>query len=211
MSKVKKYKFSGTGLSAKEKHNGQKKFDKYLEIYPNLKKYSDLQLLDELVLREIYQDRYQQIIGDLIKETSKKAEKNTLPPKNITALLDDNLEIIVKLKEKLGLFEEKKENSPYKKWEILEKKFDIWREKNPASRQTTCPFCKKVFFLKYRTKNYEPFISPFFAKDRILANKPLFDLYKSAKITKADVAAVLNVSEDYVDRLEKEYLKQAGN
>ena len=56
--------------------------------------------------------------------------------------------------------------------------------------------------LKIRTEAWEALKHPFF-QDKLLANRPLWKLYKDKKITKEDVANVLGCSAQYIDWLEK--------
>ena len=64
-----------------------------------------------------------------------------------------------------------------------------------------------MILLKIRTEAWEALKHPFF-KDKILANKQLWLLYKKGKITKKDVSLVLGTSEDYVDWLEEKIYKK---
>ena len=119
--------------------------------------------------------------------------------------LGENTKQVLELKEKLGLFDEKDKLDAFKDIENAKKKFAEYRKEHPLSFKTTCPFCSKIYFLRRRTENYEPFISPFFAEDKILINKPLMELYFNKKITKEDVSKVLGTSEDYIDWLIKNF------
>ena len=67
MNKNLNYKFTGTGLGTKERRKGIKIFETYKKRY-HIERYSDLQILDELVVRELYQERYKAKIGDLAKK-----------------------------------------------------------------------------------------------------------------------------------------------
>jgi len=52
--------------------------------------------------------------------------------------------------------------------------------------------------LKIRTDAWEAQNHPFF-KDRVLANKHLLKMYLDKKISRKDVALVLDCSSDYID------------
>jgi len=213
------YKFKGTGLTTAEKHWAKSQFDEYREHY-HLEHLSDLKLLEELVYREAFQERYKKKIEKLVKklkEKSKKTEEilseDEIVPKYVLDALNRNLEQILILKEKLGLFEEKKGEDPYKYHRRLMKKFKIWMEENQGSRTLSCPHCSKMIMLKIRIEVWEALKHPFF-KDRILANKHLWKLYKEGKITKLDMAKILlgeqTESIDYIDWLEEKiYLKDS--
>lgn len=196
------YKFQGTGLNTKERSWAKKRFKNYLINYPYVNNLSDLELLEELVFREAIQERYKVKIG--ILADNKKLKNEGLIPKHILKSLDDNLQQVLTLKEKLGLFDEKKEKSFFDHFKTLSNKFKQWRKNNWSEREVVCPFCSKIFFLKIRTDKYESIKSPFF-KNRTIANRPLFELVKGGKITKEEAAEVLGVSSDYIDWLKEKF------
>ena len=91
------YKYQGVGLTTKVRNIAEKKFDNYRQYYSHLKKYSDLQLLEELVYREMLSDE----IKEKKNKNTKKFEKitNTLGvPKQIQEDLDKSLEAILSMK-----------------------------------------------------------------------------------------------------------------
>ena len=202
------YKFEGTGLSATERRWGENRFNDYREKY-HMENLSDLQILEELVFRECLQEKYKKKIGKLTKKTrKKKGEKDKLKtnteivPKYLISALNENLDKILLIKEKLGLFADKTGEDPFKYIKNLKDKFKKWREENQGSRETICPHCSKMVMLKIRTEAWEAQKHPFF-KDKILANKSLWKLYKDGKIMKKDVAEILGCSDDYIDWLEE--------
>ena len=202
----KTYKFSGTGLNAKEKHWAEKRFEEYKKFH-HVESLSDLYLLEELVYRETIQERTKQEIADLSKGGQEEKKKSI--PHYMQETLDKNLEKIIELKTKLGLFDEKKdEDSPYKYIEDLKKKFNIWLEENQGSRSLICPHCSQIMLLKIKTDVWESQKHPFF-RDRILTNEHLISLYKEKKITKQDVAKILEVSDNYVDWLISKWCNDA--
>lgn len=135
-------------------------------------------------------------------DKSKTVEEEAIIPKYILEQLSSLEDKQLKIREKLGFFTEKRTDNPLKILNDLFKKFDIWREKNQASREIVCPFCSKLFFLKIRTDKYEAYKSPFFIEDKVLTNRPLLELYKKGKITIEETASVLGVSTDYIKWLE---------
>ena len=199
--------FKGIGFTRNEKRRAEQKFKKYKEIY-HIESLSDLQLLESLIYREILQERTREQIKSDVKKKSKKdngeIESDGLRPLSarLMKVLNENEEHILILKEKLGLFEDKKVKDPFKHIQILKKKFKIWRENNQGSRTLICPFCSKMLMLKIRTKAWEALKHPFF-KDRILANVHLWKLFREGKITKDDIAKVLGCSSDYIPWLEE--------
>lgn len=198
MGSISKYHFKGEGLEKVEKKSAKKLFDDYRKNY-SIDTLSDLQLLEALVYREVIQIRYKKKIEDVSK--SKTVKEANIIPKNLLEYLDDNLEHILTLKEKLGLFSEDKKDE-YKAFEVLEKKFDIWKKNHLEERKVTCPHCSKIFFLNIRTDKFKENKLELF-KNKVLCNEHLWVCYKDNKITKEDMAKVLNVSPDYIDWLEE--------
>jgi len=200
---ITQYKFKGNGLSVPERNLAKKRFDNYRERY-HIDNLSDLQLLEELVFAESLQERTKLKIGKLGK--NKETNEPEVTPVNLQKLLSDNLEIILILKEKLGLFEIKKDDDAYKKFKILDKKFKKWLKENQGSRTFPCPHCSKIIMLKIKTDSWDTLKHPFF-KDKILTNEHLWDMYKEGKITKLDLAKSLLgkqvESTDYIDWLEE--------
>ncbi len=201
-----KYQFQGIGLSTTEKKVAKKRFDKYLKNYPGIDNLSDFQLLENLIFREILQEKFKTKIGYLTK--NKAVEDAQIIPVQIIKSLDENEEQILILKDKLGLFKEKNIDDPYKEKEILEKKFEIYRKEHPEEFKTTCPFCSEIFFLNIRTDKFKESKLKLY-KNKVLCNFSLWQCYKENKLTKTDMASILNVSEDYIDWLkEKIYNKE---
>ena len=211
------YEFKGTGLSTKEKNKALALFNEYKKRH-HIERFSDLGILEELCFSEILQERYKGMISkierlskkDVVKTGTVKPQEIKIP-EYILDFLNANLQKILTLKEKLGLFEEKKEDDPFKYIQRLKKKFQLWEQENQASRQVTCPFCSKIFFLHIRTDKYQASKSGFF-EDKILKNEWLFKLLKAGKITKLDVAKVLLgkdvTSTDYVDWISDKFFSQ---
>ncbi|MHA1755080.1 MAG: hypothetical protein ACTSYR_06185, partial [Candidatus Odinarchaeia archaeon] len=123
--------FEGDGLSPAEKRWGKKLYNSYLQFYPHLHKLSDLQFLDQLVFHEALHKRYKKQIGKVAKDTDKD---NKAVPQYMLKNLSDNLEQLFKLKERLGMMEDKQKLDVYQDWEQLKNKFALWREKNQGSR-----------------------------------------------------------------------------
>lgn len=200
------YEFRGTGLSVSERNSAKKRFDDYIIIYPHLNKLSLLQLLEELVFLEAISERYKNKIAKISK--NKQVKDSMAVPSSLMKELGDNTSKILDLKEKLGLFESKKKLDAFKDIKNLKEKFAEYRKRNPLSFKVDCPHCSKIFFLKRRTENYEPFISPFFAEDKILINKPLMELYFKKKLTKEETASILGVAPDYIDDIIIKFFKK---
>jgi hypothetical protein len=206
--KNKDYKFLGTGLTKGEKRWANNQFKSYRERY-HIENFSDLEILSELVFRETLQQRTKKKIEKFTSK-GKGKDNNTVIPQHLLSFLDENLERILTLKEKLGLFEDKT-TDPFQHIQTLKKKFKKWLSENQGSRSFPCPHCSKMIMLKIRTDKWESKKHPFF-KDRILANKHLWEMYKEGKITKEDVAKVLGTSDRYINWLEERiYNKDSEN
>ncbi len=193
------YEFQGVGLKGrgKEKQDAKERFNNYRKKY-HFDSISDLQLLEELVYRESLQERYKKKI--LAIANKKEVKEENVVPTYVLRALDENLSKQLEIKDKLGLFDTNK-NDEYKAFEILEKKFEIWKEEHIEERKIVCPFCKEIFFLNIRTDKYIPSKLKLF-KNKVLCNEELWKLYKEeGKITKDDMAKILNVSPDYIDWL----------
>ena len=193
-----KYCFLGTGLTVKERNAAEKKFEDYKKNY-NIDKLSDLELLSEKVFREALQERTKAKIGQLLK--NKRVDSTNAVPSHLLKSLDDNLEQILKIDEKLGLFTEKKEKDPIKYINILKKKFKRWLAENP-DRYITCPHCSKSILLVIKPEYYNVIKHPFY-KNNVVYNEHTFKLLKEGKITKLDAAKIQLGSKtetaDYVD------------
>lgn len=197
------YKFKGTGLNKAEKKKAKRRFDKYCKAH-NYERLTDLELLESLIFHELLTDRIKEKIEDLGK--SKKVKEADIIPSDLLEQMRDLEDQALKIRGKLGLFEDRKGDSPLKHLTDLEKKFELWMANNKASREVVCPFCSKLFFLKIRTDIYKAYKSPFFT-DKVLMNRPLWVLYKEGKITKEEHANVLGVSPDYIDWLEEKFFR----
>jgi len=178
--------------------------EKYLKDY-SIETISDINTLKEVIYYEIIQYRLQDKLNDF-------ATQKTIPIQLVN-VMHENSEAIIKLKNSLGLFSNKEKKTNYDVLKHLKKRFSLWLEENQASRTLICPHCSKLVLLKIRTKEWEAQKHPFF-KDRVIYNKALFDLYHSKKISKKDVADILETSEDYIDwvieKVEKNYANAAN-
>ena len=200
-----KPKFIGEGLTPGEKRWGSFRFQDYLSSYAHLNKLGNIQLLEELVWKEVIQERYKKQIGALgkvIGQNTDGSDKIEPVSKGLQEAADEGLRIITEIKTKLGMFEDQKTTDAFKEFQLLKIKAAEYRKAHPLSFKCTCPFCARIFYLKRQTEHYEEFKSPF-AEDKVLNNKPLFKLFKDGKLTKEDVADVLGVSPDYIDWLDE--------
>ncbi len=206
MGNLSKYRFVGAGLEKDEKKSAKKLFDGYRRNY-SIDALSDLNLLEELTYREILQERYKIKISEVSK--SKTVNDQNIIPGHVLKALNENLTQILTLKEKLGLFSDKKEDSDaFKHLETLKKKFKIWLKENQGSRTLACPHCSKMIMLRIRTKAWEAQKHPMF-RDRILCNDHLVKLFMEKKITADDCAKMLGTSKDYIKWLIEKWYENA--
>jgi len=158
---------------------------------------SDKNNLKSVIYLEVLQYRLQSVMNDLT------AKGSTAIPLNLVDSIHKNLKEIAANKERLGLIgkeKEQKESDGYKTLQSLKEKFKMWRENNQGSRSLVCPSCGQMVMLKIRMDKWISQKHPFF-KDRFLANKKLMQLYLQKKLTKEEIAEVLNSSPDYIDWL----------
>lgn len=203
--------FNPTGLNDEEAKVGKKLFDDYKKHY-NIEQLSDLQILSELVYREVLQLRYKNRIAEIEKHNQEadqtKKDKKKQSSAYVIRSLNENLEQILTLKDKLGLFNQKKDNDGYKHLEILKKKFKIWLKENQASRTIVCPHCSKMLMLRMKTTAWDVQKHTMF-RDRILCNDHLVKMFMERKITADDCAKVLGVSPAYIQWLIKKWYDTA--
>lgn len=202
------YNFQGEGLTDVEKKWGKKRFNDYRQAYPHTNTLSNLYLLEELVWKEVLQERLKKQFGDFgKKEENQSSDKITNPPKWLQDSLSEVLAQIVELKNKLGMFEEQKVSDEFKKIQELEEKAAQYRREHPLSFKSTCPHCSKIFYLKRRTENFEEFISPFYADDKVIKNDELHVDYKQGLFSKERYSKYLGVSVFYIDWLDEHIYK----
>jgi len=205
MARSRRYKFSGTGLTDAEKKWGNRKFKEYEELY-SIERLSDLNLLEQLVYLEVIERRYKNRVQELDEYNKNVTDKNgqikkAIVPKDIREALDENLQQQLIVKEKLGFFQDKNESDFYKHLTILQKKFDIYRQENPLEFKTVCPSCGFIYFLKRRTKDFEPNGLKLF-RNKLLLNEEMYKDYKEGKLKKEDYARYIGTDEEFIDWLE---------
>lgn len=199
MSKRKRvYQFRGAGLTDDEKRWGKQRFTEYRENYPHLHKMSDLLVLEDLIYQEALHERLKEKISEVTQK--ELIEEKSGFPTHLQENVKNSIELQFKLKEKLGLFEEKDKLDAFRDFEQVKEDFKDYRRKNPHLFKTTCPKCSFIYFLKRRTDCYEPIESPWF-KDKVLCNPELWEAYRCGEITKERTAKILGVSVDYIDWL----------
>lgn len=202
-----KYEYKGVGLNRTEFKHGKEKFDEYCSVY-HINAFSDLQLLEELIYREITQERFKIEIEEKKASTEKKNKtlkeedkKDIAVPKYVVDAMNTNLDQVLSLKEKLGLLNNHEGDDGFKYIQQLEEKFKKWCQEN-QDRSFACPHCSKMVLLYMKQEYWETMKHPFF-ESKVLGNKKLWELYKEKILTKKQVAEVLGCSEKHIDWLEK--------
>jgi hypothetical protein len=150
--KKESYTYRGVGLSRAEKEHGKKKFEEYCSIY-HITAFSDLQLLEELIFREILQEQFKIQIEEKKASTIKKNktldekdQKEVAIPTYVVEAMNTNLEQVLSLKEKLGLLNNQEGDDGFKYITQLEEKFKVWCQEN-QDRTFACPHCSKMILL----------------------------------------------------------------
>jgi len=186
-------------LFPKEKKIFKKIYDKYIKSY-NITEEVDKDLLIDLVYNKILKLRYLDYIQQL-------SQDGTDIPSDAIENYQKVVHNIVKIEEKMGLFNDRGGLTPYNYVERLKKRFRAWLEKNQGSRELNCPWCSKEILLKIRTDKYDAVKHPFF-KDRILTNKKLIELYLDDRITREEIGEILEVSKFYMDWVLEKHLSK---
>ncbi len=200
--------FKSLGLTSGEQYRAIFQFKEYKDHY-HIDSYSDLQLLSELVFREMLQERNKCKIGTIDKSDNVKKQK-AIP---ITAMraLDENLDRMLVIREKLGLFKKDERKDPYEYQNLLEEKFKKHREENAGDYSCPCPYCKKMIFFMFKVKDYTAKEHPFF-RGKFLTNDELWECYKKGiPVTKEVLAKIFKTSTDYIDYLETKIYNDTPN
>jgi len=182
----------------KEKKKALDLFHKYAGDY-SIETISDKNTLKQLIYLELVHVRLQEKLNDL-------QDKNAIPT-NLIELVHKNLEQIVKLKDRMGITKTQQDTlkkDAFGAFDSLKKKFRIWLDNNQGHRTLVCPHCSKMILLKIKTDNWDAVKHPFF-KDKVLCNEGLMEVYKLGKITKEEVAKILDCSSDYIDWMIEKY------
>ena len=155
---------------------------------------SDKNSLKQLIFLEVINKRIQKMLNKFYSDSE------SVPIQMLDGL-HKNIIQITALKESLGLTKDGKEegkSDALTTLDTLKRKFKKWREENNGSRSIMCPECQKLVLLKMRTDMWEAQKHPYFI-DRFLGNKNLFKLIEQGRLTRKEVADILETSQDYVD------------
>lgn len=191
-------------VSSDEKQKANELLEKYLHDY-TIESVSDINTLKQLIFLEILDMRLRKGLNDFYTQSE-------ATPKEMLQNLHQNNDKIILLKEKLGITRDKKDKEITDGYAFLRKlmeKHKIWLSENQGSRHVTCGHCGKQTMLKIRMEAWEAQKHPWF-KDRVLGNPRLVDLFKEGKITQKDLAAIFEVSPDYVTWLVSKWKIENG-
>ncbi len=177
-------------LETKEKGIFKEIYNRYIKTY-NITDEVEKDALSDLVYNKILKIRYQ----DFILQCKKKG--TDLPGAEIKNYHVITAEIL-KLEKMLGLFSEKKEETPFTYIERIKKRVKYYRSKHQGGYTTRCPYCSELYRMNVRTDKYDPTEFPFF-EDNILANKEMLSWYLNDRITAQEYGKALGVSEFYAD------------
>jgi len=189
------YKYKGIGLSENERRIAHKRFNEYCERY-SITNISDYSLLEDLCYREYLMDELKASISEK-KIKAATDNKEFIIPSYLIANMNNNLEQVLSLKEKLGMLNDRTNSDGFDYIQKLKEKFKKWEEENQGSRTFVCPHCSKMLMLHVKPNMWEVQEHKFF-RDKIICNEHLIKLYKENKITKEDAALILGVSPQYI-------------
>jgi hypothetical protein len=191
---------SGNFIDDTEKKLAKKIFEGYLGKldYENP---SDLSTLSMLIFNEVLSNRVQKSIN----ECTSKDGKSYISDKLLKAHTDLINEIL-KLKVKLGIDRESKQDDEMTALQLLKKRFASWVLENRDECTMAIPFeCSgcgkqdvKMVLLRKRVKDFESVDHPWF-QGRFYINAYLIQMVEDGKMTREDCAKAHKVSVDHID------------
>lgn len=196
-----------SGLSDSEKKWAKARFEDYKKDY-SIINLSDLVLLENLIFIETLQEQYKRKIQQLT-EAAKNIPNGLIIPDNILKALREFQEQEIELREKLGLFEDKKKDDFLSIWTSLKKKINIHANENRGAFQFKCPTCGNLALLVKKVSDFETCDFKMF-KGTWLYNEHMFKLYDEGKLTFEDIGKFFGLqSIDYIKKIyEKIYLPE---
>lgn len=178
--------FSDKGL----KKRREQLFRRYLKEFA-IENISDRNTLRQLIFLEITNERLEIQLNKLFKN-------DKVVPTHAVDILHKNTSQILELKSSLKLIKDNTKKGDYDRLATIIKKYKIWKEQNIECRTRKCPHCAGMIRFNIRADRYELTKHPFF-KDNVLYNKELIRLYFDNRLTKEEVAKILETSNDYID------------
>lgn len=171
-----------SGLNVVEQKWAQQRYDEYLKYHHYIDNYSDLQILEELVWTEAISERYKIKIEKLDENTNLSNI-----PKELLTSLNEFQKRAIQLKEKLGLFEERKQSTFLDFWIKFKTKLLNWSLTHRGQFQMKCPHCGNMVLLLRKIDDYNTFDFTMF-KGTVLYNYEMFKDVHEGKITIEDMS-----------------------
>ena len=198
------FKLSLVGLDRNEGIAAKKRFDAYCKNY-HISSFSNLSDLNELVKLEALRESKWKEIQDL----KKKAEKANLDsysiPSTSTKSLADLNEQIDNCKDRLGIVEDKKNETFIDMWGKILEQIDLYSNSGEKGVECVmrCPYddCGRLVRIHKDVAGWESVPHPFFHKNNTIYNPHLFKLLDEKKITAEDVATILQSHVQYIEFL----------
>jgi hypothetical protein len=205
---IEKYKVDWVGLSSSEKKRADSLYRDYIDNY-HLETFSDKEDLKVLVYNTALLERIQKKIEKIEKATKKRNGIGTLLPKDVIDSLNNIQKQILILKEKLGLFIDKKDESWLDFWGKLKKKFSLYVNEHKGAFTMKCPYCGEYVLLTRKIEDYDAIPFTMF-KGTVLYNEKLMQLIEQGKLTEKEVAEIFGLqSVDYIKGIfQKIYLRE---
>jgi len=202
-----KYQPIWNGLQTADKKWANDRFTLYKSTY-SIDNPSDIHLLEDLVFYECLQEQYKKKVQDLTK-ASADISSTVIIPDAILKSLESVQSRLMTLKEKLGLFEERKKDDVLSVWLLLKKKILKHAQENSGAFTFKCPSCGNLALLVKKIDNFNTCDFKMF-KGTYLYNEHMFKLLDENKITKEDIAKFFGLqSVEYIDKIyEKLYLPE---
>ena len=182
-----KYKVEWIGFDKSEIKRANKLYSEYLEHYPYIESFSDLEDLKLLVSNVVLLERLDTLVYN--------REKTKLSKYDIDARKELANQIL-NLKDKLGLSKVRKREAWKDIWTSLKKRIIHHLQSNRGAFEFKCPHCGEFALLAIKIKDYNTFPFKFF-KGTFLYNYWLFKMMEEGKITKNDL---IKIFDDYKEK-----------
>jgi len=193
----------GLFINRNEKNYAVKLASRYFEDY-GLSGEAEKQSLKTIIYLEVMKKRYQKFLN----ERNEDKEDKSLPRQAMESY-NQIVDQCEKLKENLGLTRKQlqaQESEPLKAMKQMEEIFKDYIIENRDSFNFECPVCQNWTLIYRRCSDDAGFIRikhPMF-KNSELYNEPLFELYEQGRLTFEEIAKVLSVPKEYIEKIYQE-------